>query len=146
MEDQEKLIDALDRIKTTIMEVQTKFSEAAEVFNRKKAYDISQLPNCQHVVEYINYRKRTDHKDNDAFTECDRLIMDGDQIKDIITNAQARFLYAIKILNNNQAQELNEEQRIKAQQEINDATLEFIEYNEMLKSIYSILKIPRTGD
>jgi len=43
MEDRDKLIDVLERIKTTIFEVQTKFSEAADLFSRKRAYDITKV-------------------------------------------------------------------------------------------------------
>lgn len=146
MDDQERLINALDRIKSTIMEVQERFSEAAEVFNRKKSYSLSQLPNCQHVVEYLNYREKSNDIDDKSLTENDKLVMDGDQIKDIITSAQARFLYATKVINKNYIGIIDEEQVRKAQQEINEATLDIIEYSELLRRIYEALRIPRKSE
>jgi hypothetical protein len=144
MDNQDKLIDALDRIKSTIIEVQEKFSEAAEMFNRRKAYDLTQLPNCQHVTEYIKYRKQNnDYKDDKQMSQYDKLIIEGDYIKDFITNCQARFLYALKVINESKIVALSDEEVKKAQQDLNDATLDIMEYNELIRRIYEVLGINR---
>jgi len=146
MDEHERLISALGRIKATIVEVQDKFSEAAEIFNRKKSCDLSHLPNCQQVVEYINYRNQISQKDYESLTEDDRLIMDGDQIKEFITNTQARFLFALKVINDGKLDKVSEDQVRKAQLEINQATLDIIEYNDLLRLLYEVLKIHRSGE
>ena len=146
MDENDRLINALERIKATIMEVQEKFSEAAEIFNRKKSYDLGHLPNCQQVVEYINYRKQVNQKDHGSLTEYDKLIMDGDQVKEFITNAQAKFLFALKVIDDGKLDKVSEDQVREAQLEINQATLDIIEYNDLLRRLYEVLKIHKSGE
>lgn len=138
MEDSDKLVDVLERVKTTIFEVQTKFSEAADLFNRKRAYDITEMPGGGEIVNYINRQKA-----EESLTEYDRLIKDGDYLKDIITDAQAKFLDAVRIVSKKSAFDLTEEQAIKAQSEINQATIDIITYKDILRRLYEAISIFR---
>jgi len=139
MEDRDKLIEVLDRIKTTILEVQTKFSEAADLFSRKRVYDLTEISGGNNILNYFNQKGN----EKETLTEYDRLIRDGNYLKDIITEAQAKFLYAVKVVDNKPTTNLTEEQAIKTQQEINQATLDIISYSDLLRRLYEAIKIPR---
>ncbi len=146
MEDREKIIEVLERIRATIIEVQNKFSEAADNLNRRKFYDLSQFPKGQEVINYLNQKEQRD-KDmqvlDKSLTEYDKLIKDGEYIKDIITIAQAKFLNAMRVINRKYSTELTEEQIKEAQKEITQATLEMISYNELLRRLYQAIGIER---
>jgi hypothetical protein len=139
MEDRDKLIEVLDRIKTTILEVQTKFSEAADLFSRKRVYDLTEISGGNNILNYFNQKGN----EKETLTEYDRLIRDGNYLKDIITEAQTKFLYAVKVVDNKPTTNLTEEQAIKTQQEINQATLDIISYSDLLRRLYEAIKIPR---
>jgi hypothetical protein len=139
MEDRDKLIEVLDRIKTTILEVQTKFSEAADLFSRKRVYDLTEISGGNNILNYFNQKGN----EKETLTEYDRLIRDGNYLKDIITEAQAKFLYAVKVVDNKPTTNLTEEQAIKTQQEINQATLDIVSYSDLLRRLYEAIKIPR---
>jgi len=139
MEDRDKLIDVLERIKTTIFKVQTKFSEAADLFSRKWAYDITEMPRGREIVNYINRQENAE----ESLTEYDRLIKDGNYLKDIITDAQAKFLNAVRIVSKKSDSDLTEEQAIKVQCEINQATIDIVIYNDLLRRLYEAINISR---
>jgi hypothetical protein len=139
MEDRDKLIEVLDRIKTTILEVQTKFSEAADLFSRKRVYDLTEISGGNNILNYFNQKGN----EKETLTEYDRLIRDGNYLKDIITEAQAKFLYAVKVVDNKPTTNLTEEQAIKTQQEINQATLDIVSYSDLLRRLYEAIEIPR---
>jgi len=139
MEDRDKLIEVLDRIKTTILEVQTKFSEAADLFSRKRVYDLTEISGGNNILNYFNQKGN----EKETLTEYDRLIRDGNYLKDIITEAQTKFLYAVKVVDNKPTTNPTEEQAIKTQQEINQATLDIISYSDLLRRLYEAIKIPR---
>ena len=146
MEDRDKIIEVLERIRSTIIEVQSKFSEAADILNRRKAYDLSQLPGGKEIVTYINQKEQRDQNMqvlDKSLTEYDRLIRDGECIKDFITIAQAKFLNATRIVNHKYSTDLTENQLKEAQQEITQATLEMISYNELLRRLYQVIGIER---
>jgi hypothetical protein len=138
MEDRDKLIEVLERVKTTILEVQTKFSEAADLFSRKRAYDLTEIPSGKSIISYFNQNEK------EALTEYDRLIRDGNYLKDIITNAQAKFLFATRVVSNRPVSGLTEEQAVKIQQEINQATIDIVSYSDLLRRLYEAVKIPRS--
>ena len=146
MEDREKIIEVLERIRATIIEVQNKFSESADSLNRRKSYDLSQFPKGKKIINYINQKEQ---KDQDmqvldkSLIECDKLIRDGEYIKDFITIAQARFLNATRIINQKYSTDLTEAQLKEAQKEITQATLEMISYNELLRRLYQTIGIER---
>ena len=139
MEDRDKLIEVLDRIKTTILEVQTEFSESADLFSRKRVYDLTEISGGNNILNYFNQKGN----EKETLTEYDRLIRDGNYLKDIITEAQAKFLYAVKVVDNKPTTNLTEEQAIKTQQEINQATLDIVSYSDLLRRLYEAIKIPR---
>jgi hypothetical protein len=139
MEDRDKLVDVLERIKATIFEVQTKFSEAADLFSRKRAYDITEMPGGREIVNYINRQGNAE----ESLTEYDRLIKEGNYLKDIITDGQARFLNAVRIVSKKSDSDLTEEQAIKTQCEINQATIDIITYNDLLRRLYEAINISR---
>ncbi|MEK7398397.1 MAG: hypothetical protein AAB116_15805 [Candidatus Poribacteria bacterium] len=146
MEDRDKIIEVLERIRAIIIEVQSKFSEAAEILNRKKVYDLSQLPGGKEIVTYINQNEQRDQNMqilDKSLTEYDKLIRDGDCIKDFITTAQAKFLNATRIVNHKYTTDLTENQLKEAQQEITQATFEIIRYNELLRRLYQVIGIER---
>ena len=146
MEDRDKIIEVLERIRSTIIEVQGKFSEAADILNRRKAYDLSQLPGGKEIVTYINQKEQRDQNMqvlDKSLTEYDKLIRDGECIKDFITIAQAKFLNATRIVNHKYSTDLTENQLKEAQQEITQATLEMISYNELLRRLYQVIGIER---
>ena len=80
----------------------------------------------------------------ESLTEYDRLIKDGNYLKDIITDAQAKFLNAVRIVSKKSDSDLTEEQAIKVQCEINQATIDIITYNDLLRRLYEAIKIPRS--
>jgi hypothetical protein len=139
MEDRDKLIEVLDRIKTAILEVQTTFSEAADLFSHKRAYDLTEISGGNNIFNYFSQKEN----EKETLTEYDRLIRDGNYLKDIITEAQAKFLYATKVVDNKPTTNLTEEQAIKVQQEINQATLYIVTYSDLLRRLYEAIKIPR---
>jgi len=141
MEDRDKLIEVLDRVKTTILEVQTKFSEAADLLSRKRAYDLTEISGDNNIFNYFSQKENENEKE--TLTEYDRLIRDGNYLKDIITEAQAKFLYAVKVVDNKPTTNLTEEQAIKVQQEINQATLYIVTYSDLLRRLYEAINIPR---
>ena len=146
MEDRDKIIEVLERIRSTIIEVQSKFSEAADILNRRKAYDLSQLPGGKEIVTYINQKEQRDQNMqvlDKSLTEYDKHIRDGECIKDFITIAQAKFLNATRIVNHKYSTDLTENQLKEAQQEITQATLEMISYNELLRRLYQVIGIKR---
>lgn len=146
MEDQEKIIEVLERIRATIIEVQTKFAEAADNLNRRKSYDLSQFPKGKEIINYINQKEQREQDMqilDKSLTEYDKLIRDGEYIKDIITIAQAKFLNATRIINQKYSVDLTEEQIKEAQKEITQATLEMISYNELLRRLYEAIGIER---
>jgi hypothetical protein len=146
MEDRDKIIEVLERIRSIIIEVQSKFSEAAEIINRKKAYDLSQLPGGKEIVTYINQDEQRDQNMqilDKSLTEYDKFIRDGECIKDFITIAQAKFLNATRIVNHKYTTDLTENQLKEAQQEITQATFEIISYNELLRRLYQVIEIER---
>lgn len=149
MEDRERIIEVLERIRATIIEVQNKFAEAADNYNRRKAYDLSQFPKGKEIINYINQeeQKEQDMQDLDkSLTEYDKLIRDGEYIKDIITIAQAKFLSATRIINQKYSNDLTEEQIKEAQRERTQATLEMISYNELLRRLYEAIGIDRESN
>jgi len=149
MEDREKIIEVLERIRATIIEVQNKFSEAADNLNRRKSYDLSQFPKGKEIINYMNYMNQKEQKDQDmqildeSLTEYDKLIREGEYIKDFITIAQAKFLNATRIINQRYSTDLTEAQLKEAQKEITQATLEMISYNELLRRLYQAIGIER---
>ena len=146
MEDRDKIIEVLERIRSTIIEVQSKFSEAADILNRRKTYDLSQPPGGKEIVNYINQKEQRDQNMqvlDKSLTEYDRLIRDGECIKDFITIAQAKFLNAMRIVNHKYSTDLTENQLKEAQQEITQATFEIISYNELLRRLYQVIGIER---
>jgi hypothetical protein len=146
MEDRDKIIEVLERIRSTIIEVQTKFSEAADILNRRKAYDLSEFPGGKEIVNYVNQKEERDQNMqvlDKSLTEYDKLIRDGECLKDFITIAQAKFLNATRIVNHKYTTELTENQLKEAQQEITQATLEMISYNELLRRLYQVIGIKR---
>ena len=146
MEDRDKIIEVLERIKSTIMEVQSKFSEAADILYCGKAYDLSQLPSGNEIANYMNQKEQKGQNMqvlDKSLTEYDKLIRDGECLKDFITIAQAKFLNATRIVNHKYSTELTESQVKEAQQEITQATLEMISYNELLRRLYQVIGIER---
>ena len=146
MEDRDKIIEVLERIRSIIIEVQSKFSEAADILNRRKAYDSSQLPDGKEIVTYINQKEQRDQNMqilDKSLTEYDKFIRDGECIKDFITTAQAKFLNATRIVNHKYTTDLTENQLKEAQQEITQATFEIIRYNELLRRLYQVIGIER---
>jgi len=137
MEDRDKLIEVLDRIKTTILEVQTEFSESADLFSRKRAYDLTEISGGNNILNYFNQKGN----EKETLSEYDRLIRDGNYLKDIITEAQTKFLCAVKVVDNKPTTKLTEEQAIKVQQEINQATLDIVTYSDLLRRLYEAIKI-----
>ena len=79
----------------------------------------------------------------ESLTEYDRLIKDGNYLKDIITDAQAKFLNAVRIVSRKSGSDLTEEQAIKTQCEINQATIDIITYNDLLRRLYEAINISR---
>jgi len=140
MEDRDKLIDVLERIKTTILEVQTKFSEAADLFSCKRANGITEVPGGGEIANHI---KQNGNK-KETLTDYEKLINDGDYLKDIIIDAQVRFLNAVRIISKRPTSDLTEEQLVKVQSEINQATIDIVSYNDLLRRIYEAIKIPRS--
>jgi hypothetical protein len=132
MEDRDELIDVLERIKATIFEVQTQFSEAADLVNRKRTNDITEMPRDRESVNYIN------RQEEESLTEYDRIIKDGECLMDIITDAQATFLNAVKIVSKKSYFDLAEEQTVKVQREINQAIIDIITYNDLLRRLIYI--------
>jgi hypothetical protein len=140
MEDRDKLIEVLERIKATILDVQTKFSEAADLFSHRKAYDLAEIPGGREILNYVNQKENKEV----SLTDYDKLVRDGDYLKDIITDAQTKFLNAVRIVSKKPASDLTEKQAIKAQCEINQATIDIITYNDLLRRLYEAIKIPRS--
>jgi len=132
MEDRDELIDVLERIKATLFEVQTKFSEASDLFNRKRDYDITEMPRGGEIINYI---KRQEKEEEESLTEYDSIIKDGDYLKEIINDAQAKFLNAVRIVSKESDFDLAEEQTVKVQLEINQAIIDIITYNDLLRRL-----------
>lgn len=140
MGDQDKIIEALERMKALILEVQSKFSEAADIFSRRRAYDLTQMPEAGDIIKNI------EHKPNDGNTEekseYDKLLKAGDYLKSTITNAQIEFLRAVSVVSTKPVQNLTEEQLNKIQQEIIQATIDIVKYRELLRRLFETLGIP----
>jgi len=90
----------------------------------------------------IPYNKRGDTH-LDYATHCDKLSEDGNYLKDIITDAQAKFLNAVRIVSKKSDSDLTEEQAIKVQCEINQATIDIVIYNDLLRRLYEAINISR---
>jgi len=135
MGDYEKIIEVLERLKATILEVRSKFSQAAEILNRRQAWDLTQVSEDDNIINYLTY------KPNSALTYCDELIKFGDFLKNIVTSAQVKFLRAVNFINSKPAYALTEEQVVKIQQEINQAVADIVTYNELLRRLYEAIGI-----
>lgn len=138
MTEYEKITEVLEQIRLTITEIQAKFSQAAELLNRRntnKNIKISQ------VSELINKLNSDLNRDN-CIREYDKAISSGDMIKNIISCAQEKYLNAIRTINQKQAYAYTDDQVIKIQNEINQATIDIVCYNELLRRIYDALGIP----
>ncbi len=138
MTDYEKITELLERIRSTIIEIQAKFSQASELLNRRNASSSIQTSQVSELIGKLN----SDINDGNYVREYDKAINSGDLVKNIISFAQEKYLNAIRIINQKQAYAYTDDQVIKIQNEINQATIDIVCYNELLRRIYDALGIP----
>ncbi len=138
MTDYEKITELLERIRSTIIEIQAKFSQASELLNRRNASSSIQTSQVSELIGKLN----SDINDGNYVREYDKAINSGDLVKNIISFAQEKYLNAIRIINQKQAYAYTDDQIIKIQNEINQATIDIVCYNELLRRIYDALGIP----
>lgn len=138
MTDYDKITEVLERIRTTIIEIQAKFSQAAELLNRKNFNDSSRT---LQISELIGKLESELNRDNNI-AQYDKAIHSGDILKSIISCAQEKYLNAIRTINQKQAYAYTDEQIMKIQNEISQATMDIVCYNELLRRIYDALGIP----
>ncbi len=138
MTDYEKITELLERIRSTIIEIQAKFSQASELLNRRNASSSIQTSQVSELIGKLN----SDINGGNYVREYDKAINSGDMIKNIISFAQEKYLNAIRIVNQKQAYAYTDDQVIKIQNEINQATIDIVCYNELLRRIYDALGIP----
>lgn len=138
MTDYDKITEILERIRTTIIEIQAKFSQAAELLNCRNPNDSNRTSQISELIGKLD-----NDLDRDSYIrQYDKAIHSGDILKSIISCAQEKYLNAIRTINQKQAYAYTDEQIIKIQNEINQATIDIVCYNELLRRIYEALGIP----
>ena len=79
-------------------------------------------------------------------TEQDKLILAGDFLKSIISDAQAVFTRANCVITSNYPDGLTDEQARKIDQTIIKATIDIVAYKDLLRRLYEALGITNLAE
>lgn len=128
MGDNERVIQILDKIRDAIIELQSNFSRVIDIYYSGKSVKSNKIPRMACANSQIS-------------AEHYKALKTGELIKDIITEAQNKYINAVNLLNSEPVEDLTEEQVKELQREINQATIDIVSYNDMIKCLYEALKI-----